>query len=837
MKFYTACAIKGNKILVRGYRNGVRFTDSVSFKPSLFIQSTKTDKTKYRTLTNVPVKQMRFDTLYDCRQFLDQYRDLPDNPIYGNTDFITQYLIETYPADVEYDLSKIRIAYLDLECETENGFPDLDSPNERINLVTIRIDKVDYVLTSKQVSLPDCKVILCSNEKEIIKKIFDILKTKDVDILTGWNIKLFDIPYIMGRAKLFFDEAEIQEWMPFNLLKMRETDIGGKIFKLYEFPGYTILDYIDLYKKFSGTSQESYALNHIAKVELDAQKLDYSEYGSIREFYTKDFQRFAEYNVQDVALVEQLDNKLKLIDLAVSIAYEAKITYDTVFFATRIWETICCDYLLKKGIIPPLKRKYDKDDQFVGAYVKEVTPGLYKNVVSFDATSLYPSIIMGWNISPETCTKKDSSYSADDFLRSHRKEIPTLKKDALDTDSCLACNGSFFTRKIKGFIPTLIEITFNQRKEAKNKMLELEKEYENTNNSNLLPRIAALKIRQSVKKILANSLYGCLGNPAFTYSSPELATAVTVTGQVIIRTAESAMNEYINRVVKKETPKDYVIAVDTDSVYLNLNDVICKVEEKTPINDITSFVNEICEKNIQRELNKTMEALTNDLNCQTNKIFFKREAIASAAMFVAKKRYALLVWDLEGVRFHEPKLKIMGLETARSSTPSIVRNKLKECIKIILTKTPEDLRSYVDEFYDKFMHLPMEDIASPRGVKGLKKYHSSTDIYQSGTPIATKAALLYNAYCKKIGVEKEVQPIKENDKMKFVFLKVPNPYGQAGKDAVIGFINKPPIQFNLEKYIDRKKQFDKTFGEPLDNILNAINWQLNQKNSLEEFFV
>jgi DNA polymerase elongation subunit (family B) len=833
MKFYTACALKGNKILVRGYKNGERFTDTISFKPSLFI---KTDKeTKYRTLNGVKVNRMRFDTLYDCRQFLDQYRELDDCPIYGNTDFITQYIMETYEAEVEYDLSKVKVAYLDLECETEGGFPDLDKPNEKINLMSIRVGGLTYVITSKQIDLPDCKVIITSSEKELIKKTFEVLSKEDVDIITGWNIKLFDIPYIIGRALLFFDESEIQSWLPFGLMKMRETDIGGKNYKIYEFPGYTILDYMDLYKKFSGTSQESYALNFIAKVELDAQKLDYSEYGSMRDFYTQNFQKFAEYNVQDVLLVEQLDSKLKLIDLAVSIAYEAKITFDTVFFATRIWETICCDYLAKKNVIPPLKRSYAKDDQFVGAYVKEVTPGLYKNVVSFDATSLYPSIIMQWNISPETCVYKDASLNADDFLRSKRKDIPDMVGDAISKNACLACNGSMFTNQISGFIPILIERTFNQRKEAKSKMIDLEKEYEKTKNKDLVSRIAALKIRQSVKKILANSLYGCLGNPAFVYSSPELATAVTVTGQVIIRKAEIAMNSYIQNLTKDD--KDYVLAVDTDSVYLNLDAVVQKVSAKTNIEDVTQFINDVCEKKIQPEFKKEMELLATTLGCSQNKIFFKREAIASAGMFIAKKRYALLVQDLEGVRFKEPKLKIMGLETARSSTPAIVRNKLKDCIKIILTKTPEELRNDVNKFYDEFMKLPIEDIASPRGVKGIGKYRDTSDIYKSGTPIATKAALLHNAYIKKLNIDKEVAAIKENDKIKFVFVKVPNPYGMGGRDAVIGFINKPPKQFNLEKYIDRQKQFEKTFNEPLDNIIQAIGWSITQEVTLDSFFI
>jgi DNA polymerase elongation subunit (family B) len=425
--------------------------------------------------------------------------------------------------------------------------------------------------------------------------------------------------------------------------------------------------------------------------------------------------------------------------------------------------------------------------------------------------------------------------NADDFLRSKRKDIPDLIAEAESLNSCLACNGSTFTKDIHGFIPILIERTFNQRKEAKSRMIQLEKEYEQSKEEKLLPKIAALKIRQSVKKILANSLYGCLGNPAFVYSSPELATAVTVTGQVIIRKAEMAMNQYIQSLTKDDN--DYVIAVDTDSVYLNLDAIVQKISEKTKISNITDFINQVCEQKIQPEFKKEMDLLGTTLGCKESKIVFKREAIASAGIFIAKKRYALLVHDLEGVRFAEPKLKIMGLETARSSTPTVVRNKLKDCIKIILTKTPEELSKYVDDFYDEFMSLPIEDIASPRGVKGVAKYSDTSSIYKSGTPIATKAALLHNAYVKKLNLSKEIPPIKENDKIKFVFVNIPNPYGMGGRDAVIGFIGKAPKEFQIEKYIDRKKQFEKTFEEPLDNILQAIGWSITEQLTLDSFFV
>ncbi|NBO22629.1 DNA polymerase, partial [bacterium] len=795
MQFYTACALKGNRILVRGYKNGKRFTDTVAFKPSLFVRTST--ESKYKTLSGVSVKKAKFETLYECREFLDQYRELEDCPIYGNTDFITQYLMETYKDEVVYDLSQIKVAFLDLECESENGFPDLENPNERINLITLRIDGINYVISLHPVVLPDCKVYVEDTEKDLIARIFEILQKEDVDVLTGWNIRLFDIPYIMGRAKLFFDEKELMAFMPFNMFKERMIKIGQRDYKIFDLLGYTTLDYLDLYKKFSGSNQESYALNFIARVELDEQKLDYSEYSSMREFYTQNFQRFAEYNVQDALLVEKLDNKLKLLDLAISIAYEAKITFDIVFFATRIWETICCDHLLKQNIVPPLKTKYAKDDQFIGAFVKEVEPGLYKNIVSFDATSLYPSIIMGWNISPETCVENKVCFSAENFLPStessdsQRETIAQAIEDAETADTALACNGSTFMRSKRGFIPLLIETTFNQRQEAKKKMIELEREYETTKNKSLLPQIAALKVRQSVKKILANSLYGCLGNPAFTYSSPALATAVTVTGQVIIRRAELGINAYLNTILQNSQKKDYVIAVDTDSVYLHLDDL---VNQTNPSNN-TEFIDKVCVEMIQPQLNKLMDNLSYELGCTNNKIAFKREAIATVGMFVAKKRYALLVNDLEGVRFADPKLKIMGMETVRSSTPMIVRNKLKECIKIILTKTPEELRNYVNEFKKEFMTLPLVEIASPRKVSGMDKYRDRNAIYKLGTPIATKAALLYNAYLKKLNLEKKYMTIKEDDKIKFVFIKIPNPYGKGGRDAVIAFSSTPPEEF------------------------------------------
>lgn len=834
MKFYTACMLRGKNILVRGYNNGRRFQENVPFKPILY-RTTETPS-PFKTLNGKSLKAIQFSNAYECREFVKRYKDDPDGSVFGNSDFITQYLLTAYPNEVTYDLSKINIAYLDIECESENGFSEIDTPTEKINLITVKVAGMTYVLTQKQVVLPGCNVVLCASEKDMISKFFGILKKTDVDVLTGWNVKLFDIPYIMGRAKIFFEEDELQSWTPFNMIKCQVRNIGDKDYTMYEIPGYTILDYLDLYKKFSGKLQSSYKLDHIAEVELKLKKVSYEEYDSLREFYTKNFQKFAEYNVQDVDLVERLDGQLKLINLALSICYEAKITYDKVFFPTHIWETICCDYLLRKDVISPLKTSYDKEDKFKGAYVKEIRPGRYKNIVSLDATSLYPSIIQSWGISPETLDSHRYPIGVNDFLKEESQDLKMILHTAALENKAVACNGCMFDRNQMGFIPTLIERTLSQRKEAKSKMLELEKEYEKTKDDSLLPTIQALKIRQEVKKVLANSLYGCMGNPTFTFSSPELATAVTLTGQVIIQITEREINGYINRFLKNDKPKDYIIAMDTDSVYLNMEEIISVIKSQTNVPDVTKLTRDIVEQKIQVYLNKQLDTLTSKLNCHKSKISFKLEFIASDGFWVAKKNYALWVNEKEGVRFAKGKSIIKGLASKRSSTPPLMQEHLEACTKLILLSTEAELKGYVDKLKKDYTNLPIKDISSASSVSGLSNYSDPFTIFKKGTPIATKASLLHNAYVRKLNLEKEIPMINEIDKIKFVIVKIPNPYGCSGEDSVMGYVGRPPKEFHLEKYVDRTKQFDKIFMKPLQIMLDAVGWSLNTKPSLDSYF-
>jgi DNA polymerase elongation subunit (family B) len=830
MEFYTSVNIRGNSILYRGYKNGKRETRRETFAPSFYLQ----DETgKYNSMGGAKLKELQFGDIRDAREFLEEYRNTQNLKIYGNSDFVSQYFSDNFKNEIKYDFKQLKVMYLDIETECEFGFPNIAEANEKILLITVKVNDEVHSFTTNDFVADGVFVHKCDTEDELLLCFLDVIKKIDPDIITGWNIRFFDLPYIANRITRVISDDVAQKLSPWNHIKRRDFTKNGKIQYCIEMPGYMVLDYQELYKKFSGTPQESYALNFICEAELGETKLDYSDYGSLREFYKQNYQKFAEYNVQDVKLVEKLEAKLKLIELAVSIAYEAKINFDGVFFSTRIWESICYNYLKSKGIVPPLKEVNEKEEQYVGAYVKEVVPGFYRNIVSFDATSLYPSIIMQFNISPDSVIGHAQNWGIESFLNGNRELDEFLSQPSMK-NRCLAANGSVFVTDKKGFIPTLIEITFNQRQEAKKEMIRLEKEKENKGDPDgiLSQKIAALKIKQSVKKILANSLYGCLGNPGFVYSSPELATAVTMTGQLAIRTAENSINEYFAKVTGNNI--DVVIASDTDSLYIDLSGIVDKVGVQNT--ELIDFLDTCSKKAIQPVLEKAMEALGSKLNCVERRLSFKREAIASTGIFIAKKRNALCLHDQEGVRFAEPKIKVTGLEIVRSSTPKIVRDKLKVAVKLILMGNNEELIDFVQGFKTAFMSESIEKIAFPRGVSGVSIYADPDTIYKKSTPIATKAALLHNHQIKKLKLDGKYAELKEGDKIKYVYLKVPNPFGKGGRDSSIGFLNKPPKEFDLEKYADYETQFEKTFMEPLLNITNSIGWKATKKITLESLF-
>ena len=621
-------------------------------------------------------------------------------------------------------------------------------------------------------------------------------------------------------------EKLMKRLSPWGLVTEREIFVAGRKQLFYDIGGVCQLDYLNLYKKFTYKAQESYRLDHIANVELGQKKLDHSEFDTFKDFYTNGWQKFVEYNIIDVELVDRLEDKMKLIELALTMAYDAKVNYNDVFFQVRMWDSIIYNDLKKRNIVIPPKKGSVKDEKYAGAYVKEPIPGRYDWVVSFDLNSLYPHLIMQYNISPETLIEqRHPSATVDRFLN---QEI-SLEMYA---DNAVCANGAMYRKDKRGFLPVLMERIYNERKVYKKKMLAAKQQYEKTPTKELEKEIARCNNVQMAKKIQLNSAYGAIGNQYFRYYKLANAEAITLSGQVSIRWIERKLNGYLNKLLKTED-KDYVIASDTDSVYLCLDALVSKVYGDAPEKSkVVNFLDKACQTQIEPFIEKSYQELADYLNAYDQKMQMKRENIADRGIWTAKKRYILNVWDSEGVRYEEPKLKVMGIESVKSSTPAPCRSMLKDAFKIIMTRTEDEVISYIDECRKKFKSLPPEEISFPRSVSDVEKFRDRSTIYRKGTPIHVRGALLFNHYIKERKLTNKYSLIQNGEKIKFCYLKIPNTI----HENVFSFIQEFPRELDLIKYVDYDLQFDKSFVEPLKAILDAIGWSVEKTVSLEDFF-
>ena len=829
MKFYKNVEQVGNKILVRAHENGTDVMYREDFKPSLFVSSNK--QSDYKTLDGRNLRRVMPGTIADCRQFVQQYADVEEFEIHGNTRYLYQYINEKYPGDeIKFDSSLIRVFTLDIETAAENGFPNIQTADQEILLISLRDSFTNRITVwgSKSFKTEDRQVdyIHCDNETKLLSCFLAWWQENYPDVITGWNVQLFDIPYICRRLDRILGEKQTKLLSPWKLISDREIYIKGRKEIAYDIPGISCLDYLELYKKFTYTNQESYRLDHIAFVELEQTKLDHSEFDTFKEFYTKDWNKFVEYNIHDVRLVDRIDDKMKLLELAFTMAYDAKVNYEDVYSQVRMWDNIIFIYLDKMKIAIPPKHQSHKDAQYAGAYVKEPVPGMYDWVVSFDLNSLYPHLIMQYNLSPETLLPRRSSVNVDMLLA---KEHDTSDL----AGETLCANGTHYTTKFQGFLPKLMEKIYEDRTIYKKKMLAAKQQYEKTPTIELKKEISRCNNIQMARKIQLNSAYGAIGNEHFRYYKLEIAEAITLSGQLSIRWIGDRMNAYLNKILKTEG-EDYVIASDTDSMYLNLGPLVERIykgREKTP-ESIVTFLDKVCSMELEKYIESSYQELADYLNAYAQKMTMKRENIAERGFWTAKKRYVLNVWDSEGVRYNKAKMKICGMETARSSTPSYFRDKLIQAYTIIITKTNDELIEFIDNIKDDTKKQNYMNIAFPRGCNGLSKYKNNARIYEKGCPIQVRGALLYNYYIRKNKLEHKYPIIQEGEKIKFMYLKTPNPI----QENVISFFQQLPKEFNLEKYVDYTMQFEKSFLEPLKNVLECIGWHHEKRGNLLSFF-
>ena len=823
-KFYTNIQLAGDTVLYRGYEDGEPVQFRTQFSPTLYVTSGK--KEKLKTLTGKPVKPVQFQTAREAREFIKTYDGVEKFEVHGYERFVYQYIRKEFPNEVDYDINQMKIYAMDIEVQCENGFPDVEAAAEEMLSITIKdmVTKKFYIWAVRDFETEHENFIFDS-ERDMLKGFLEWWVQHTPDILTGWNVNLYDVPYIARRLNRILGEKWMKSLSPWNRANEREIYVQGRKNYAYDVSGVNILDYLDLYRKFTYSNQESYRLDHIAFVELGQRKLDHSEYENFRDFYTRDWQKFIEYNIQDTELIDRLEDKMKLLELAITMSYDAKVNFEDVYSQVRMWDTMIYNYLADKNIVPPPRKGSKKDEKYAGAYVKEPIPGKYDWVVSFDLNSLYPHLIMQYNISPETLWEtRHPSASVERLLN---QEVDLSGKFAV------CANGAQYRKDIKGFLPEMMEKIYTERVIYKKKMLQAKKDYEKSPSKQLEKDISKFNNIQMARKIQLNSAYGAVGNQYFRYYNLLNAEAITLSGQVSIRWIENKMNQKMNKILKTEDV-DYVIASDTDSIYLNLGPLVEGVYKGREETDsvIVSFLDKVCSMELEPYIQSSYEALATYVNAYDQKMFMKRETIANKGIWTAKKRYILNAWDIEGVRFAEPKLKVMGIEAVKSSTPGACRDKIKECLKVIMNEDEEDAQEFIAEFRDQFNELPIEDIAFPRGCNGINKWANKSSIYSKGTPIHVRGALLYNYHNTKQRLTHKYPLIQDGEKIKFIYLKTPNKIAE----NVISFPNTFPKEFGLDKHIDYELQFNKSFLEPIKVIMDTIGWKPEKIASLEFLF-
>ena len=830
MRFYTNVQMVGDHFLVRGYDNGEHFMIREKFSPTLFVPAKK--QTKYKTLSGEYVEPIEPGSVRECRDFIKKYDGVEGFKIHGNDRYIYQYISDKYSEEqIIFDIDKVKLATIDIEVASENGFPDVESSAEEVLLITIQDYSTKQIYTwglgKFQNNQSNVRYRAFSTEYDLLNDFIHWWMDNTPEVVTGWNSKLYDIPYIVRRLDRVLGEKLMKRMSPWGLVTEDETYIKGRKYISYDIGGISQLDYLDLYKKFTYTNQESYRLDYIANVELGQKKLDHSEFDTFKDFYTKGWQKFVEYNIKDVELVDRLEDKMKLIELALTMAYDAKVNYEDVFFQVRMWDTIIYNYLKRRNIVIPPKEKSDKDSKYAGAYVKEPIPGMYDWVVSFDLNSLYPHLIMQYNISPETLLDERHPTVTVDKILNQELTFEMYK------DKAVCANGAMFRKDVRGFLPELMEKIYKDRTIYKKKMLVAKQEYQKKKTKELEKEISRCNNIQMARKIQLNSAYGAIGNQYFRYYKLANAEAITLSGQVSIRWIENKMNAYLNKILKTDGV-DYVIASDTDSIYLNMGplvDSVYKGREKTT-ESVVSFLDKICQVELEKYIESRYQELAEYVNAYDQKMQMKRENIAERGIWTAKKRYILNVWDSEGVRYEEAKLKIMGIEAIKSSTPAPCRKMIKDGLKLMMSGTEEEVIDFIDQCRENFKKLPPEEIAFPRTASDVRKYHSSSSIYAPKTPIHVRGALLFNYYVKEKKLTNKYSLINNGEKVKYLFLKKPNII----QENVISFIQEFPKELALDKYIDYELQFEKSFLDPLKSILDKIGWNVEKTVNLDLFF-
>ena len=758
---------------------------------------------------------------------------------------MTRFLIDNYGDSDEVSDGHVTLTF-DIEVEMNSGLPDVMEAENTMTSVAFHDSATNdyhvYVLSEGEEidkTIKGAKVRSFRSEADMLVAFVNAWEEISPTIITGWNIDFFDVTYLYNRLKRVLGTKQANRLSPIGKVHW------NKYRKRYLIAGVSALDYIALFKNFNYTEYPNYRLDTIARMTLGRGKIEYE--GNLDQLFRDDIEKFCEYNLVDVELVVDMDKKLQFIDLARAICHAGHVFYEDFLFSSKYLEGAILTFLRRGGRVAPNKpqRKIKNDDgsegegKFVGAYVKQPKPGLYKWVYDLDLTSLYPSIIMSINISPETKIGKVEGYTAESHMKSQMesyvieddkgKRYPPMDKVKFEDftkkmDLSIASNGVLYTQDKVGIIPEILNVWFDQRVEYKDQM----KKFGQAGNDEKYKFFAQ---RQLVQKIMLNSLYGVLGLPSFRFYDVDNAEAVTLTGQTVIKTTEMIANQYYSKTIGEE--KDYNIYVDTDSVFYEAAPL---VKARNPNIDVTSdeqMIPAILEvaQEVESHINKVYDSMALKMfNINSHRFDIKQETIAKGGFWVSKKRYAQ--WIINDNTVDCDKLDVKGLDVKRSSFPTYFKEVMSTVLMDILKDENKDkIDEYILRKKDEMKTTNFIDIAKNSAVKHMSKYtfkNQALGEFMKGTPAHVKAALTYNQLLKYFKAAYKYEPMKDGDKIKWVYLK-PNPLGLESV-GLTGYNDPKEILDLVEQHIDYELIWTKELENKLDDFYIAMKWEKPNPN-------
>jgi DNA polymerase elongation subunit (family B) len=904
-KFYTNIDTRGNRVFMRYVEDGERKSEIIDFKPELYIKTNDPSKADAMSMHDEHLEAVIFQDSKEMNKFIESYKDIDGFAVYGTESIMNQFVSKMYPGNLEYDPTKIKGAIVDIETFSgdidEQGnpidgpFPQPETADYPISLITLydTQNKVyfvwglesfkghklgTYVHNKEHPRVGKLRVGYAGfdDEHEMLEHFVEFWNKQGYDFWSGWHIEGFDNPYLTNRIAKVCGETAKKKLSPWGMVNKSSITTGwGEEQTVYQFMGCQMLDYKQLFEKHGFANPDNMKLDTVARFILGEGKIDYKDEGNLNTLYVRNYQKAVEYNIVDVDLIVQMNNKKRFFELTFTLAYLCKSNYQDTLGTVRPWSALTYSMLYDKGQRPKIKSVYEGDTQFGGGFVREIKGGRYRWVVSCDLNSLYPHLIQQYNLGAETIIEPEDlpaeirnlpNFTLDDLVNK-RVDLSILHKYNI----CMTANRAFFKRGRKSIFNEKTRQIYDDRKKVKKQMLKFEQEEVDLltligekpatpDQSSLLEdlaiKISSMNAHQHSLKILMNSLFGAIGNKWFKECFDiRVAEGITLSGKLSILWIARKLDEYLNKVLGTGTVvhkihhtnrpaattlevvsgKNYAIYQDTDSCYLDMSALVDKMftaeQQKNEVEKIVNFLDKLFETKIEPYIDQSYKELAEYMNADDQRMFMKREVIATSAIWTSKKRYTMLVANSEGVNYL-PKMyhKTVGLDAVKGSAPKHCREWMLEGYRIALEGTEEQLQDYCGLKKKEFMELPIEKVATPTGLNGLEKYYDPNTIYTKGTPKHVKAALWHNHLLRKQQIS-GIPMIQSGDKILYVELK----NGPQGCEC-IGFQGKLPAEFKLEKYVDYESNFNKSFVAPLDNLLKVINWSSSPQASVLDWF-